>query len=298
MNTVNPGNIRAWVLAGRPKTLPAAVMPVVIGTALALHDSMFRAGPAVAALICALLIQIGTNYANDLMDFKAGKDTPDRTGPTRAAASGWLTESQMMWGTVIVFVLTIPLGLYLIAAAGWPVLVIGLASIAAGVAYTGGPYPLAYHGLGDVFVFLFFGLVATVGTYYVQAEQITGLSLLVALPAGGLVTNILVINNYRDIPTDRQTGKHTLAVMLGESGTRIEFIILALVSYAIPLILLLTHQFSLPILLPWLSAPVAVGIIRQLYTGMRGQALNKTLAQTARLSLIFGLLFSAGLLFS
>lgn len=291
-----PTKPKAWFLASRPKTLPAAVMPVLIGSAVAFHDSAFTPGPALAALFCALLIQIGTNFANDLLDFKAGMDTEQRLGPERAVANQWISEQEMFWGTVTAFGLTVPVGLYLIWIAGWPVLAIGLCSIAAGIAYTGGPYPLAYNGLGDLFVFIFFGLVATVGTYYVQALQITTLSVLVAIPAGALITNILVVNNYRDIKTDRETGKNTLAVIIGHSGSRMEYLILLFLSYVVPVFLLFVYDFSLFILLPLLSLPIAVKNLRTLYSDTCGKALNPLLERTAQFSLIFGILFSIGLL--
>ncbi|HKJ67524.1 MAG TPA: 1,4-dihydroxy-2-naphthoate polyprenyltransferase [bacterium] len=290
-----PSKLGAWVLASRPKTLPAAMMPVIIGSALAYHQDLFAAGPALAALLCALLIQIGTNFSNDVLDFQAGADTEDRLGPARAVASRWINEREMLYGTVVTFALTIPPGLYLIFHAGFPVLILGLASIAAGLAYSAGPYPLASHGLGDLFVFLFFGLVATGGTYYVQTISVNGFALLGAIPAGALTTNILVINNYRDIETDQHANKHTLATRLGKAGTRIEFLLLLLISYAIPFIFLLRFNLSLWILLPLLSLPLGMRIVLQLHRGVEGTSLNETLAQTARLALIYGILFSAGL---
>jgi len=290
-----PSKVRAWVLAARPKTLPAAVMPVLIGSAVACHDGVFRFLPAFVALLCSLLIQIGTNYSNDLLDYKSGADTDDRLGPARAVASRWISEQEMYWGTLITFGATVPLGLYLIAVAGWPVLVIGLFSISAGIAYTGGPYPLAYNGLGDPFVFLFFGLVATIGTYFVQAQSVTLVAVLAALPAGGLITNILVINNYRDIETDKQTKKHTLAVILGKGGTRIEYLSLLCLSYMIPVVLVLAGFTSWWVLLPWISLPLGIRIVVQLYRGSQGLALNPLLEKTAQLSLIYGILFSLGL---
>ena len=291
-----PAKMEAWWLASRPKTLPAAMMPVLVGSALALHDGVFAPGPALAALICALLIQIGTNFSNDLLDFQAGTDTEKRTGPARAVANRWITEREMLAGTVIVFGLTVPLGLYLIRAAGWPVLIIGLLSIAAGIAYTTGPLPLAYNGLGDLFVFIFFGLVATAGTYYVQAGTVNGFVLWGSVPAGALVTNILVVNNYRDIETDRETNKRTLATILGKTGTRIEFLILLVASYGIPFLFLSRYDLSLWILLPLLSLPFGLRVFFKLMAGAEGKALNEVLAQTARLALGYGLLFSVGLM--
>ncbi|MBD3276567.1 MAG: 1,4-dihydroxy-2-naphthoate polyprenyltransferase [Candidatus Marinimicrobia bacterium] len=291
-----PSKPEAFWLAARPKTLPAAVMPVLIGTAVAYHQEVFHLLPALAAMFCALLIQIGTNYANDLLDYQAGTDNDFRLGPERAVASKWLTEREMLIGTVTVFMATVPMGMYLIYVAGLPVLVIGLVSIAAGIAYTGGPYPLAYNGLGDLFVFIFFGIVATVGTYFVQAESVSLLAFLASLPAGGLTTAILVINNYRDIDTDKTTNKNTLAVILGKAGTRIEYVILLVISYLIPVILYFIFHFSSWILLPWLTLPLAIQLCRMLFAGMQGRQLNALLEKTARLTLVYGLLFSIALI--
>lgn len=287
-----PTKLQAFWLAARPKTLPAAIMPVLIGTAVASHQGVFSLLPALAAMLCALLIQVGTNYSNDLLDYQAGTDNDFRLGPERAVASKWLTEREMLIGTVTVFMATVPLGMYLIYVAGLPVLVIGLLSIAAGIAYTGGPYPLAYNGLGDLFVFIFFGIVATVGTYFVQAESVSLLAFLAALPAGGLTTAILVINNYRDIDTDKTTNKNTLAVILGKSGTRIEYVVLLVISYLIPVVLYFIFDFSFWILLPWLTLPLAIQLCRMLYAGLQGKQLNALLEKTARLTLVYGVLFS------
>ncbi len=291
-----PGKLQAFWLAARPKTLPAAVMPVLIGTAVAYQQDAFDLLPALAAMICGLLIQVGTNYSNDLLDYQAGTDNDFRLGPQRAVASQWLTEREMLIGTVAVFLSTVPFGLYLIYAAGLPVLFIGLVSIAAGIAYTGGPYPLAYNGLGDLFVFIFFGIVATAGTYYVQAESLSLLAFLAAIPAGGLTTALLVINNYRDIDTDKHTNKNTLAVILGKAGTRIEYVALLFISYLIPVALYFIFHFSFWILLPWLTLPLAIQLCRKLYAGIQGKQLNALLEKTARLTLVYGILFSIALI--
>jgi len=292
----HPTKIQAWLLATRPKTLPAAVMPVIIGSAVAIHSEVFHFGAAVAALLCALLIQIGTNFSNDLLDFTAGTDTSERLGPARAVASRWLSEREMLAGTVFTFGLTFPLGLYLIWLAGWPALVIGLLSIAAGIAYTGGPYPLAYNGLGDLFVLIFFGGVATIGTYFVQAQSVSSLSVLASIPAGSLITNILVVNNYRDIESDREAGKHTFAVIIGKAGSRLEYLFFLTISYLTPFILLVFYDFTLWVLLPLFSLPVALSNASMLYSGLSGKPLNVLLEKTARLCLIYGLLFSLGII--
>ena len=287
--------IEAWTLAVRPKTLPAAVSPVLVGTAAAFADDRFVLLPALAAIIGALLLQIAVNLANDYFDFKKGIDTPDRLGPVRVTQSGLISPSGVKTGLIVTLGLAVVCGLYLIYAAGWPILVIGLASIFAALAYSGGPYPLASHGLGDLFVFIFFGLVAVCGTYYVQALKLTWLVVFLAIPAGFLITAILVVNNLRDISTDSNAGKNTLAVRLGEKGTRIEYVILLAASYLIPIFLLLKGILSPWILLSLLSLPMAFSSIRFICTES-GEALNDALAGTAKLAFIFSLLLSVGLI--
>ncbi|HOA23147.1 MAG TPA: 1,4-dihydroxy-2-naphthoate polyprenyltransferase [Aggregatilineales bacterium] len=286
---------QAWLLAARPKTLPAAVAPVLVGTAVALHDNAFRALPALAAMLGALLLQIGVNIANDYFDYVRGVDQPDRTGPTRVTQSGLIAPARVRLGMVVVFGLAVLVGVYLVIAAGWPVLVIGIASILAALAYSAGPFPLASHGLGDLFVFIFFGLVAVVGTYYVQAQQVTTLAVLAAIPPGLLITAILVVNNLRDIATDRRAGKHTLAVLLGERGTQVEFGVLLALAYLTPLVLWLGGWLGAWALIPWLTLPLAVILVREIVT-LQGRALNQTLSGTARLALIFSILFAVGIL--
>jgi len=287
---------QAWVMGARPRTLPAAISPVIVGIALAMADGRFSFWPALAALADALLIQIGTNLANDYFDHLRGIDTPDRKGPPRVAASGLIPLASLRAGIIVVFGLTALIGLYLVLRGGWPVLAIGLASILAALAYSGGPFPFGSYGLGDLFVFIFFGLVAVSGTYYVQALQFYPLVLLVAVPLGALITDILVVNNYRDIETDARVGKRTLAVILGPAGTRLEFIGLLILAYAVPVILWGMGRFSAGVLLPWLTIPKAVGLTRTLYATTDGPALNRALAGTAQLTLWFSILFSIGML--
>lgn len=286
---------QAWVLAARPKTLPAAAGPVLVGSALAAADGVFHFPAALAALLGALLLQIGSNFANDYFDFFTGVDTEERLGPTRVTAAGLITPAELRWGMVVVFGLAVLVGLYLIYVGGWPILAIGVAAILAAIAYTGGPFPFGYHGLGELFVFIFFGLVAVGGTYYVQALTVTGVVLLASTPVGALVTNILVVNNLRDIDTDARAGKRTLAVLLGRKGTQFEYLALLAVAYAVPLLFAVSGRFTFWVLLPWLTAPLAARLIRSI-RGEEGRALNATLAGTARLSLIFSLLFAAGIL--
>lgn len=289
------GAIRNWVLAVRPKTLPATVAPVVVGTALAYADGSFALLPALAALVGALLIQIGTNLANDYFDYVKGVDSTERKGPTRVAQSGLITLDRLRIATTLTFALAAAVGLYLVAVGGWPILAIGVASIAAAIGYSGGPYPLGHHGLGDLFVFVFFGLIAVGGTYYVQTLDFGLRVLLVAVPMGTLATAILVVNNLRDIETDRQAGKRTLAVIVGKRATRVEYGLLLGVAYAIPILLRLGSGFSTWVLLPWVTFPLARRLVRTVSHANDGPTLNAALAETARLDLVFALLFAVGL---
>ena len=286
--------LRAWVMAARPPTLPAAVVPVLVGTA-AVFGLGFRALPFVAALLASALIQIGTNFANDYFDFHKGADTAERLGPIRVTQSGLIAPDTVRNAMILVFGLAALVGLYLVFVGGWPILAIGLLSIAAGVLYTGGPFPLAYNGLGDVFVFLFFGLVAVCGTAYLHVGGVPAVAAFAALPVALIVTAIIVVNNLRDIDTDRQARKHTLAVLLGRRATRVEYLLLVTVAYLLlPLgpLLGLTNWWSL---LPLLTLPLAIGLIRTVFQ-VEGRPLNRALAGTGRLHLLFGVLFAIGLL--
>lgn len=285
----------AWILASRPRTLLAAVVPVIVGSSIAVHDGKFNAIAAIIALFCSIFIQIGTNFANDLFDFIHGIDKHGRVGPQRAVASGLLTINEMKIGTAFIFGLSFILGLYLVYTGGWIVLLIGVISIAAGLAYTSGPMPLAYNGLGDVAAFLFFGLIGTVGTYFVQAHEFSWMSFWASIPVGSLITNILVVNNYRDREEDRSNGKNTLAVIFGEKFTRIQYAVFMIVSYSILFIVYFTFKKSLFVFLPFLSLPLSIKLIKMINT-LRGRELNKTLELTAKLSAIYGLLFAAGIL--
>lgn len=285
---------RAWLLAARPKTLPAAVVPVVVGSAVAWDLGGFRAAPAAAALLGALWIQIGTNFANDYLDFVHGADSADRIGPTRAVASGLLTPARMKAATAVAFAAAGLCGLYLAWVAGWPVVAIGLASIAAGVGYTaGGRRSLGYLGLGDLAVFLFFGPVAVAGTAYVQLLRWPPEALVASVPVGCLTVAILVVNNYRDADTDRASGKRTLAVRLGRRFARAEYVALLAVAYAVPVLQAWPGEPA--VLLAWLSLPLAWPPLRKLLGRPEGPALNAALAETARLLLAFGILYALGL---
>jgi 1,4-dihydroxy-2-naphthoate octaprenyltransferase len=290
---------RAWAMAIRPKTLPAAVAPVLVGMALAQADGVFSPLPAGAALVAALLIQIGTNLANDYYDYVKGTDMTGRKGPTRVAQSGLISLAHLRTGIAITFILAALVGLYLVITGGWPILAIGVASLISALAYTGGPFPLGYHGLGDLFVFLFFGLAAVCGTYYVQAQSLTPTAMAAvvaaAVPVGALTVAILVVNNLRDIESDQQTGKRTLAVLIGPRYTRLEYVLLLVLSYASPILIWSAGWSSAWALLPWLTLPLALRLARTVYRTTEGSPLNKALAGTANLDLLFSLLFAIGL---
>lgn len=281
-------------MAARPKTLPAAASPVVAGSAVAFWEGGFHSGPALAALMAALLLQIGANLANDVYDYHRGADDLERLGPMRVTSAGLLSPSQVVTGMWIVFGLAALLGVYLAIAAGWVVVLIGLASILAAVAYTGGPFPFGYYGLGDLFVFIFFGPVAVVGTYYVQAKGVSAGALWASLPMGLLTVAILVVNNLRDIETDRKAGKRTLAVRLGVKDTRIEYVICLAGAFLSLLLMWVTGALPVGVLLAWITIPWALSLVRMIYS-LAGRPLNKALAGTGQLELIFALLLAVGL---
>ena len=288
--------MNAWMLATRPRTLPAAVAPVVLGSAVAVADKSFVWLPAVAALIVALLLQIGVNLANDYFDYLKGIDTQDRLGPLRVTQSGLIPANQVKAGIILTLILSLIPGLYLITVGGLPVFIIGLACICAALAYSGGPFPLASHGLGDLFVFIFFGLVAVCGTYYVQALHLRPLVWLMGVIEGLLITAILVVNNLRDIESDRQAGKRTLAVIIGDRGSKIEYVLLLAGAYIIPIILWLGGRMSAWVLLPLLSLPIALSLIHLIWKNPADPILNQGLARTAKLTLIYSLLLSLGII--
>jgi 1,4-dihydroxy-2-naphthoate octaprenyltransferase len=287
--------LQSWFLASRPKTLLASVVPVMVGTALAINTGKVNFLVGLIALVCSLLIQIGTNFTNDLYDYLRGADTELRKGPARVLANGLITKSEMKTGIFITFFSAFLLGFYLVYIGGIIILIIGILSIAAGIAYTAGPYPLAYKGLGDIFVFMFFGLIGTMGTFFLHTNEISIAAFLTSIPVGSLITNILVVNNYRDIETDKLAGKNTLAVKLGKTFTQYQFIFLIVVSFLTPLILFLFLNFKIWIFLPYLTLPVAFNITKMLFT-LDGIHLNRTLELTAKLSALYGILFSAGLI--
>jgi 1,4-dihydroxy-2-naphthoate octaprenyltransferase len=289
-----PSRVQAWKLAVRLPTLTAAIAPVAVGTGAAIADRAFSLWPMLAALFGAICLQIGANFANDVFDFKRGADTADRLGPPRATQMGLLSPREMLTGMWVVFALAFLAGIYLVYVGGLPIVAVGLASIVAAIIYTGGPWPIGYHALGDLFTFVFFGLVAVMGTYYVQAGEVTWLSLVAAIPMGCTVTLILVVNNLRDIPTDRATGKTTLGVVMGQAGTRKWFAFLLAVALLVPVAAL-----ALEVWWGWvaslIAAPFAVKLLRAILGCTEGRALNPVLKATARFNLLFGLLWAAAL---
>jgi len=295
---MQPGSLRVWLLAARPATLAAAFVPVAVGCACAAAVSGFRLGPALATLFAAVLIQIGTNFANDVLDHEKGADTDQRVGPIRATQAKLLTPRQMWWGTILVFVGAAVIGTYLAILGGWPIVVIGVLSILCGIAYTGGPFPLGYNGLGDLFVLVFFGFVAVCGTAYVQIGAVPEIAWWAAVPVGALAAAILAVNNLRDRRTDVLVGKRTLAVRLGPRVARAQYTLLIAASYCIPLLLALLTTSSGWVLLPWLTLPAAIYLIKGIYGPEQGPKLNRILVHTAQLLLIHGILFAAGLALS
>lgn len=286
--------LQLWLMAIRPKTLPAAAGPVIVGTAVALYDGTFVLLPAMAAFLVALLLQIAVNLANDYFDAKNAIDSEERLGPVRVTQSGLIPAAHVKTGMVLCLVAAALVFCYL-AAVGGPLMIgVAIASVLGALAYSGGPYPLASHGLGELFVFIFFGPVAVCCTYYVQAGRFSSLSLLASLVPGLLITAIMVINNLRDIPTDAKSGKNTLAVRLGRKRTVWFYRLLLLLWYVIPLYLLATGVGGAMLLLALVSAPMAFVLFREVGLAVGGE-LNQTLARTAQFSLFASLLFSLGL---
>lgn len=289
-----PSSVQAWVLAARPATLTAAFVPVAVGTACAFSVGGFRPLPALAALLGAFLIQIGTNFANDVFDFEKGTDDENRLGPLRAAQAGLLSPGQLRWGMIVVFGAAVAVGAYLVWVAGPWVIAIGLASIAAGVAYTAGPYALAYLGLGDLFVMIFFGFVAVCGTAFVQVGSVPTLAWWASVPVGALSTAILVVNNVRDAEGDAKAGKRTVVARWGRRAGVWEYAALLFAAYAIPPFLALSDQAGPWVNLPLLTLPIAWPLLRSVARDEKAE-LNPTLVGTARLLLLYGLLFAVGL---
>ncbi|MGD0611111.1 MAG: 1,4-dihydroxy-2-naphthoate polyprenyltransferase [Anaerolineales bacterium] len=290
----NPGRFQIWWLAIRPRTLPAAAAGVVAGSALALYDHTFRPLLALTALLVALLLQIGSNLANDVFDYERGADTGLRHGPLRATQARLLTPDQVKGGMWITFALAALLGLYLSFEAGWVVALVGLAAIFSAIAYTAGPFPLGYYGLGDLFVFLFFGLASVAGTYFVQAGKVSQAAWWMSLPIGLIIVGILVVNNLRDLETDRLAGKHTLAVMLGERFAKGEYLFCMLMAFLCLPLLCAFGVLPWWSLLAWMTFPLAWKLTYVVFN-RTGKTLNAALAGTGQLALAYSVLFLVGL---
>jgi 1,4-dihydroxy-2-naphthoate octaprenyltransferase len=291
--------LRIWLVAARPRTLPAAVAPVLVGTSLAIGEDTFRPLAFVCALLGSVFIQIGTNLSNDYSDARRGADTEDRLGPVRVTAGGLMPPRQVLIGTYVAFGLAVLAGVYLIAIAGWQLLLVGAASILAGVLYTGGPRPYGYEGLGEIFVFLFFGVVAVVGSYFVHTEHLRWEAFALSVPVGLLAAAILLVNNIRDADTDRRAGKKTLAVRLGRERARGLFVASIAGAYVtVPLVAVFGRDISPLVLLGLLSLPLALPLIRTVRARTDGPSLNEALARTGMLLGAFSLLLSIGLLAS
>jgi 1,4-dihydroxy-2-naphthoate octaprenyltransferase len=290
------GHLARWWLAIRPKTLSAASAPVIVGAALAAHDGALRVLPALGALVGALLIQIGTNLANDVLDFRRGADHERRLGPTRVVQAGLLSARSVAIAAALTYAAAAVVGSYLATVGGWPILAIGATGIASGILYTAGPWPLAYVGLGDVFVLIFFGLAAVGGTYYVQSVRWTADATALGLAVGALAVGILAVNNLRDVETDGAAGKRTLAVRIGPRRMRIYYPLLVLAAFAIPCALVAAGRLEPAALLVLAAAPLAVAPVRKVAGGVAGAPLNRVLAETSRLEMGYALALSAGLL--
>ena len=293
--TLYHSKFKIWMLAARPKTLPAAASSAILGIALAIHDGNFSLLPAIIALLISILLQVGANFSNDLFDYQKGADAKNRLGPIRVTQAGLLSTRQVTIGMIFIFSVSALLGLYLAIDAGWLVVLIGFLAILAALAYTGGPFPFGYHSMGDIFVLIFFGFAAVCGTYFVQAKNISVASIWGGLAMGLLITNILVVNNLRDIDSDRLVNKRTLAVSIGIKWTRVEYSMFVLFAYLVPVFLTIYSKTYLFSLLTWFSVPFAIILIKEIFI-VEGRPLNKTLAGTATLALIYSLLFSLGII--
>jgi 1,4-dihydroxy-2-naphthoate polyprenyltransferase len=290
--------VHIWVMAARLRTLPAAVAPVLVGTSLALGAGHFRPLAFVAALLGAIFIQVGTNLSNDYSDARRGADTEDRLGPVRVTAGGLVPPGRVLFATYVTFGLAVLCGVYLVAVAGWELIAVGAVSILAGVLYTGGPRPYGYEGLGELFVFLFFGIVAVSGSYFVQVQELPWEAYACAVPVGLLASAILVVNNVRDLETDRRAGKRTLAVRLGRERTRVLYTAMVAGAFLLAPLPWLLGSMTAWLLLPWCAIPIAAPLVKLVRTRVDGPTLNGALAKTGALQLLFCLLFSAGILLS
>lgn len=293
---MNTSNLKIWVEAARPKTLAAAFVPVLIGATIAYQDELINWTATSIALICAFLIQIGTNFANDYFDFVKGADTDERIGFERATSKGLISPQTMLKATIICMALAFVFGLYLVWVGGAAVLIIGLLSLLFGVLYTGGPFPLGYNGLGDIFVFIFFGIVAVMTTYYVNALAWSVDTFWASLAIGALCTNILVVNNLRDIEQDTKAGKRTLGVLFGETILKVEYSIMLLLAFSIPPHFYFQLEYSTWVFLPFLVSPMGLIHAKTIWTETEKRNLNQQLEKTARFMTLFGVLFSIGMI--
>ncbi|MEX0722956.1 MAG: 1,4-dihydroxy-2-naphthoate polyprenyltransferase [Gracilimonas sp.] len=293
---MSTSKLSLWIEAARPQTLAAAIVPVMVGASLAFESEILNWTNTTVALVCAMLIQIGTNFANDYFDFVKGSDTDERIGFRRATAAGLITPQQMLNATILTMALAFFLGLYLVWSAGWIILVIGLLSLLFGILYTGGPFPLGYNGLGDVFVFLFFGIVAVMTTYYINALEWSEGSFWASLAVGALCVNILVVNNLRDVEQDKISGKKTLGVLFGERVLKIEYTFMVFLAYVIPPHFSVQMDYGAWIFLPLLVLPLAIYYVYKIWTEEDKAQLNPLLERTAQFMVIFGLLFSIGII--
>jgi 1,4-dihydroxy-2-naphthoate polyprenyltransferase len=285
-------------MAARVRTLPAAIAPVLVGTALSGYAGVFHPLRFVAALIGAVFIQVGTNLSNDYSDARRGADAEDRLGPVRVTAGGLVPPRTVLVATYASFGVAVLAGIYLVTVAGWELLLVGAASILAGVLYTGGPRPYGYEGLGELFVFLFFGIVAVAGSYFVQVKHLHWEAFALAVPVGLIAAGILVVNNVRDIDTDRRAGKRTLAVRLGRERTRKLFSVVIYLAYLLAPVTWWFGPLTAWLLLPWLTLPLGARLVRTVRNHTDGPTLNEALARTGMLQLVFCMLLAAGLLLS
>lgn len=286
--------IKHWMMACRPKTLTAAVAPVLIGTAMAYGDGLWHLPTALVCLISALLIQVGTNLANDYYDFKKGTDTADRIGPTRVTQAGLIKPETVRWAFIFVFLLAMAGALILVQRGGWPIAVLGIISILSGIFYTAGPRPLGYIGLGDLFVLIFFGPVAVGGTYFVQTYELNYAIVLAGFGPGLIAMAILAVNNYRDIESDQRSGKKTLAVRFGRTFAQYEYAGAILTAALIPVVIYLLIQDHVAILYSSMVGLFALPGIKTVFSSMEGPQLNQALAYTGKVLLIYSFMFSAG----
>jgi len=287
-----------WILAARPKTLPAAISPVLVGWGLAISMGKFSLLPAIASLFCALWIQVGANYFNDVIDYAKGTDSVDRLGPTRVTQAKLLTPRQVWTGGIFSFLLAGAAGIFLAIEAGWIVLLIGLACFAAGILYTAGPYSLSNTGLAEIFCFIFFGLVAVNGTVFVITGSLALVSWLCGIACGALITAILIVNNIRDAQSDRAVGRRNIASVFGRKAAEFQFLFLLFTAYAVPPAMILWANSRWTVLLAWFSFPFAAHLYDELVHTPISREFNRLLAKTGQLTLLFSVLLTIGFVLS